>query len=150
MAAQAADGGDGVNVGSGGDDNTRTQLRSLDTHKQDGLRTYAAAVDRSKESILAALKPLLEPLPSGSLVLEVASGTGQHAAWFAAGLPNVIWQPTEQDGSSAPSIKAWTEDLPNVRPPAVLDAAAAPEDWPVTAGSCAAVYCANVSHISPW
>ena len=86
MAAQAADGGDGVvNVGSGGDDNACTQLRSLDTHKQDGLRTYAAAVDRSKESILAALKPLLEPLPSGSLVLEVASGTGQHAAWFAAG-----------------------------------------------------------------
>lgn len=142
--------GSGTAGGSAGGSGGSPKLRSMDQHKQEGQKSFAPSADRNKEPILAAIRPLLEPLPGSSLVLEIASGTGQHAAHFAAALPNLTWQPTEQDAASAPSIAAWTAGLPNVRPPAVLNATESPETWPVGAGSCSAIFAANVTHISPW
>lgn len=106
-------------------------------------RRHAPATARNRDPILAVLR---DELPASGTVLEVASGTGEHAAWFAAALPGLTWQPTDGDAASLASIRSWTEDLPNVRPPVVLDAAS--DDWPVDGVD--AVFCANMIHISPW
>lgn len=101
--------------------------------------------ERNKEPILAALK---QHLPNEGLVLEIASGTGQHAAHFAAAVPTWQWQPTDVTDEGFDSIRAYTVQLPNVLPPLVLDASAPAQQWPSL--KCAAVYVANVTHISPW
>jgi hypothetical protein len=101
--------------------------------------------ERNREPILAALK---QHLPNEGLVLEIASGTGQHAAYFAAAVPTWQWQPTDVTDEGFDSIRAYTVQLPNVLPPLVLDASAPPQQWPSL--KCAAVYVANVTHISPW
>ncbi|TNF26050.1 MAG: DUF938 domain-containing protein [Deltaproteobacteria bacterium] len=108
-------------------------------------RRFAPATDRNREPILAVLRELL---PEPGLVLEVASGTGQHAAFFARHLPHLTWQPSDRDAESLPSIAAWRADaaLPNVHAPVVLDAAA--ETWPIARAD--AVFNANMIHISPW
>jgi SAM-dependent methyltransferase len=87
-------------------------------------------------------------LPQPGLVLEVASGTGEHAAWFAADLPDVTWQPTDRDPARLPSIAAWraAQGTPNLLAPALLDAAAAV--WPVEQAD--AVLAINMAHIAPW
>lgn len=106
-------------------------------------RRHAPAADRNREPILTVLRRVL---PARGLVLEVASGTGQHAAHFAAALPGITWQPSEADPELLASVAAWTRDLANVRPALELDATAAP--WPVTAVD--AVFSANLVHIAPW
>ncbi|KAL4419864.1 hypothetical protein ABPG75_006962 [Micractinium tetrahymenae] len=124
--------------------------RSLDSHSAEGQKSIAAAAERNKEPILAALKEFLGSAPAGGLFLEVASGTGQHVAHFAAGLPQLTLQPTEYETDDGfASIRAWTRDLPNVRPPLLLDASR-PDSWQVAAGTCRAVFAANLTHISPW
>jgi hypothetical protein len=80
------------------------------------------------------------------MVLEVASGTGEHAAFFGAALPEVVWQPSDVDPAARASIAAWCDDVPSVRPPLALDAAADP--WPIDAAD--AVVCINMVHIAPW
>ncbi|KAI3425255.1 hypothetical protein D9Q98_009023 [Chlorella vulgaris] len=124
--------------------------RSLDSHNTDGQRSIAAAAERNKEAILHVLQTHLGTAPGG-LFLEVASGTGQHCAHFAAGLPHLIFQPTEHcpDDATLSSIVAWTRELPNVRPPIALDASQ-PGSWGLEAASCRAVFVANMCHISPW
>lgn len=82
-------------------------------------------------------------------MLEVASGTGQHVAHFAAALPSLQFQPTDVTSEGFDSIRAYTVQLPNVLPPAVLDASLPVEQWPCQ-GPCAAVLVANMTHISPW
>src|SRR5688572_7915511 len=74
---------------------------------------------------------LADWLPQQGLVLEVASGSGEHAAFFAARFPNLEWQPSDPDPMALASIEAWRADsgLANLREPVVLDAAAA--TWPV-------------------
>jgi SAM-dependent methyltransferase len=106
-------------------------------------RRFAAAAERNREPILSVLR---EVLPARGLVLEVASGTGQHTAYCAAALPGLTFQPSELAGESLASIAAWCEGLPNVRPPIVLDATA--EVWPVAAAD--AIFNANMIHIAPW
>jgi SAM-dependent methyltransferase len=108
-----------------------------------GVRRHAPAAERNKEPILEVLRRVLPPR---GLVLEIASGTGQHTAHFAAALPDLQWQPTEPDATYHESIRAWTEGLPNVKPPLVLDATARP--WPVEHAD--AILCTNMIHISPW
>ncbi len=108
----------------------------------DDPRRYAPATLRNRDPILAELRRLLPPR---GLVLEVASGTGEHCAHFAAALPALHWQPTDLDPDNRASIAAWCDDLPNVRAPVAMDAAAA---WPVTAAD--AVLCINMIHIAPW
>jgi hypothetical protein len=107
------------------------------------VRRTAPAAERNKEPILDVLRRVL---PARGLVLEIASGTGQHVAHFARALPALNWQPTETDGTSLASISAWCEGLPNVRPPLVLDVHQ--QTWPVTAVN--AIVCINMIHISPW
>ena len=107
------------------------------------VRRRAPAADRNKEPILDALRRVL---PQHGLVVEIASGTGQHTAHFAAALPGLQWQPTEPDATDHDSIRAWPEDLPNVKPPLALDVSERP--WPVERAD--AILCINMIHISPW
>ncbi|HYG87490.1 MAG TPA: DUF938 domain-containing protein [Azospirillum sp.] len=106
-------------------------------------RLDAPAAGRNRDPILAVLRRVL---PERGTVLEVAGGTGQHAAHFAAALPDLVWQPTDPDPAHRASIAAWTEGLPNVRPPLALDATRRP--WPVERAD--AVLCINMIHIAPW
>ena len=108
-------------------------------------RRYAPAAERNRAPILHVLR---RHVPEGARVLEVASGTGQQVAFFAASLPRTSWLPSEADPSAFGSIAAWAgfEGASNVGEALLLDAAA--ENWPV--GILDAVYCANLIHIAPW
>lgn len=109
----------------------------------EAMRQSAPATERNREPILAVLR---EVLPSAGLVLEIASGTGEHAVHFARHLPRLTWQPSE--AGSLASIAAWREwaRLPNLLEPVRLDVTAQP--WPVA--RAAALFCANMIHIAPW
>ena len=101
---------------------------------------------RNREPLLAVLRRWL---PGSGTVLEVASGLGEHAAWFAAALPGVIWQPTDRSEEALEILRARGEvsGLANLAPPLVLNAAA-PDDWPLDRAD--AIVCINMVHISPW
>ena len=89
---------------------------------------------------------LAEWQPAAGLVLEIASGTGQHALAFARRFPALEWQPSDPDPDALASIAAWQAEGPdNLRPPIRLDVMA---DWPVE--SADAILCVNMVHISPW
>jgi SAM-dependent methyltransferase len=112
---------------------------------------HSSAADRNKQPILEVLRGRL---PEQGTALEIASGTGQHTAWFAAALPGWTWQPSDADPDILPAIAAWTsqDGLANVRPPLLLDVMAS--QWPSQeapfTGRFDLVYCANMLHISPW
>ncbi len=109
-------------------------------------RRFSPAAERNAPPLLAQLQRLL---PAGGLMLEIASGTGQHAASFSAGLPGWDWQPTDGDDSALASIRAWCEGQPRVREPLHLDITADP--WPAALPPVVdAIFCANLIHISPW
>jgi SAM-dependent methyltransferase len=105
----------------------------------------APAAARNREPILRVLR---DYLPRSALVLEIASGTGQHAVWFSSALPALTWQPTDHDPEALKSIAAWrdTTGLPNLLPPLLLDASA--DTWPVARAD--AVVAINMVHIAPW
>ncbi|MET0245854.1 MAG: DUF938 domain-containing protein [Sphingomonas sp.] len=107
------------------------------------MRRHAPATDRNRDPIADILA---EDLPDAGLVLEIASGTGQHCAWFAQRFPQLVWQPTDPDLESLVSIADWCADIANVLPPVGLDASA--DEWPV--GRADAILCINMVHISPW
>lgn len=104
---------------------------------------HAPATVRNRDPILAVLR---EVLPASGLVLEVASGTGEHVRHFAEALPDLIWQPSDPDPDARASIAAWCDGVPNIRPPLRLDAAAS--GWPISHAD--AILCINMIHISPW
>jgi SAM-dependent methyltransferase len=108
------------------------------------MKRHAPAAGRNREPIAAVLT---EELPATGLVLEVASGTGEHAVHFARTFPDGVWQPSDPDPDARGSIAAWRDDaaLPNLLPPLALDAAAA--EWPIDRAD--AVLCSNMVHISP-
>lgn len=108
-------------------------------------RLQAPAVARNREPILAVLRRVLPP---AGLVLEVASGSGEHAAFFASALPLLTWQPSDPDPRARASITAFRDagGMPNLLPPLDLDVMAAA--WPVT--GAAAIVCINMIHIAPW
>jgi hypothetical protein len=108
-------------------------------------RQHAPAAARNRGPILSVLQPIL---PASGLVLEVASGTGEHVVHFARALPMLEWQPSDPSREARRSIEAWiaAEGLANVRPPLDLDAAC--DNWPID--HAAAVICINMIHISPW
>lgn len=108
-------------------------------------RHHSPAAERNRGPLLQQLQRLLGA--SGTL-LEIASGSGQHAAHCAAGLPGWQWQPSEDDAPSLGSIAAWCAGLPNVRAPVQLDVMAA--DWPGAPPTVDAIFCANLLHIAPW
>jgi SAM-dependent methyltransferase len=103
------------------------------------------AANRNRDPILAVLRDLL---PRPAHVLEIASGTGEHAAWFSQALPDLTWQPTDRDEDALHSIAAWRETvgLPNLLPPLWLDASA--DTWPVARADV--VVAINMIHIAPW
>ena len=107
-------------------------------------RRHSPAAERNRAPILAELQRLL---PRTGSMLEIASGTGQHAAHFAAALPGWRWQPSDGEAESLASISTWCAGLANVLPPLHLDVMA--ETWPVAEGFDA-IFCANLLHISPW
>ena len=121
----------------------------------DGRRFYEAPMAGPLRSAPAAVRnrePIAEVLtnwlPASGLVLELASGTGEHAVYFAERFPNLDWQPSDVNAEALKSIAARVEEarLPNLRLPAVIDASA--PDWPVDRAD--ALLSINMVHISPW
>lgn len=110
-----------------------------------GACRSAPAALRNREPIADVLR---EWLPATGLVLEIASGTGEHAVYFAEQFPDLEWQPSDVHPDALASIRAWRDsaELPNVREPIVLDAAAS--DWSIAKAD--AVLSINMVHISPW
>jgi hypothetical protein len=108
-------------------------------------RLHAPASARNREPILAVLR---QHLPARGLVLEVASGSGEHTVHFAQAFPGLDFQPSDPDRQARASIDAWKDEagLPNMRPALALDAAA--ETWPLSEAD--AVLCINMIHIAPW
>lgn len=108
-------------------------------------RLYAPATARNREPILQVLR---RHLPSRGLVLDIASGSGEHVAHFSPSFPGLVFQPSDPDAQARASIDAWTAalGLANVRPAITLDTTA--EAWPIAAAD--AVLCINMIHISPW
>jgi hypothetical protein len=108
------------------------------------VKRHAPATERNRDVIAQTLARVL---PTEGLVLEVASGTGEHVVHFAKMFPALTWQPSDPDPIALASINAWRADskVPNVRPAMLLDASA---DWPIAQAD--AVVCINMTHISPW
>jgi hypothetical protein len=111
-------------------------------------RRHAPATQRNREPILAVLTRLLPPR---GLVLEVASGSGEHAVAFASRLPALRFQPSDADPDAVASIEGWRAEasLPNLLPAIVLDVHAQPWTLPDEAAPDA-VLCINMIHIAPW
>lgn len=118
---------------------------------QDTDPPYSPAADRNKQPILEVLQRLLPPQ---GRALEIASGTGQHLAWFAAAMPRWTWQPTDAFASALPGIAQRLRQTarPNLRAPVLLDVR--DDQWPSQGVSFDAafdlIYCANMIHIAPW
>jgi len=113
---------------------------------------FSAPADRNKQPILDVLRQVL---PERGRALEIASGTGQHVAWFATHLPHWTWQPSDRLADMFPSITARIaqEQLTNVQPPLLLDVMAAhwlPDDAQGNTPLFDLIYCANMLHIAPW
>ena len=110
-----------------------------------GARRSAPAALRNREPISEVLR---EWLPERGVVLEIASGTGEHAIYFAERFPQLEWQPSDVHPDALESIRAWRSaaGMPNVREPIAIDAAAA--EWAIAAAD--AVLSINMVHISPW
>jgi SAM-dependent methyltransferase len=112
---------------------------------EEDARRYAPSVARNKDAIAGVLARYL---PSSGLVLEIASGSGEHAVHFASTFPALVFQPTDPSEEARASIAAWRQEaaLPNMRAPLALDVTAAP--WPINHAD--AVTCINMIHIAPW
>ena len=110
-----------------------------------GDKRHAPATLRNRDAIVAVLR---DWLPVTGSVLEVASGSGEHAVHFAAAFPDLDWQPTDPDPAGLTSIAAYRVDagLANIAPPIALDAAS--DLWPLDRAD--AILCINMVHISPW
>lgn len=118
-------------------------------------RKYAPATERNREPILEVL---LQVLPESGTILEIASGTGEHAVFFASRLRDYLWLPTDVNPQSRASIISWTEHnvCDNVYAPLELDAKE--PVWAVENGGfdglntkpIVAIVNINMIHISPW
>jgi hypothetical protein len=120
------------------------ERRFYEAPTQGACRSAPAAL-RNREPIAGVLR---DWLPESGLVLEIASGTGEHAVHFAQAFPKLDWQPSDLHSGALESIRAWRHaaGLPNLREPLALDAASSA--WPVE--RAAAVLSINMVHISPW
>ncbi|MBR9972847.1 DUF938 domain-containing protein [Magnetospirillum sulfuroxidans] len=110
------------------------------------MKRHYPATGRNRGPILDALRPWLPP---EGVVLEIASGSGEHACWFTSQVPGLRWQPSDGDPDCLGSIAAWRHDeglTDRIAPPLLLDVAQLP--WPVESADM--VFCANMIHISPW
>lgn len=119
-------------------------LRARGEALPDG-RWFAAPAERNRDAILAVLARVL---PRAGLVLEIGSGTGQHAVHFAGALRGITWQPSDPDADFRKSVELWTalEKAGNVRAPVDLDVRRLP--WPPARAD--AIVCINMIHVAPW
>ncbi|NEO86805.1 MAG: DUF938 domain-containing protein [Spirulina sp. SIO3F2] len=114
-------------------------------------RQFAPATQRNRTAILEVLQTVL---PTAGTVLEIASGTGEHAVFFAPQFPDLIWQPTDLRPESLESIKAWQDyqSTPNLKSPFQLDVCQ--QSWPIEneaiASSINTIVNINMIHIAPW
>lgn len=117
----------------------------LDADPGGDPRLHAPATQRNREPILDVL---MRVLPSDGTVLELASGTGEHAVWFAQQLRPLVWQPSDADPEMRASIKAHaqTQGVATIDEPLAIDVAEHP--WPIAQAD--AVVCINLIHIAPW
>jgi cyclopropane fatty-acyl-phospholipid synthase-like methyltransferase len=108
------------------------------------VKQHAPATERNREPIREVLA---RELPATGTVLEIASGSGEHAVHFARAFPDLTWQPSDPDPTARASIEAWRADagLPNLAAPLALDVTA---PWPIDRAD--AIVCINMIHISPW
>jgi cyclopropane fatty-acyl-phospholipid synthase-like methyltransferase len=108
------------------------------------MRKYSEACEQNKDPILSVFRPLLK---DNNNVLEIGSGTGQHAVYFSRHLPHVTWQPSDLVENLS-SIQAWIEEeqLSNIKPPIELDARSHP--WPIKVADV--IFSANTLHIMSW
>ncbi|MDB5413117.1 MAG: hypothetical protein JWR10_1452 [Rubritepida sp.] len=108
-------------------------------------RRFAPAVARNRDALLDVLRGVL---PERGLVLEIASGSGEHAVHIAGALPGLTWQPSDPDAAARASCDAWARESgsANIRPALALDAASWP--WPIRHAE--ALLCVNMIHIAPW
>ena len=108
------------------------------------MKRHAPATARNSSPLADVLQ---RELPGGGTVLEIASGSGEHAVFMARRFPALNWQPTDLDTEALSSIDAWAEEagLTNIRPSLALDASEA--KWPIK--SADAILCVNMVHISP-
>lgn len=109
------------------------------------MKREAPAAARNRQPILDVLQPRL---PARGLVLEIASGTGEHVVHYAAARPGLVFQPSDPDAGARASIDDWvrTLGLDNVRPALEIDVTKS--TWPVERAD--AVLCCNMIHIAPW
>ena len=110
-----------------------------------GARLFAPAAERNRQPILGVLSRVL---PDSGLVLEVASGSGEHALWFARALHSLVWQPSDPDPACRRSIAGHAAQAGSATIEAPLDLDAGAADWPIERAD--AVVCINMIHISPW
>jgi len=117
---------------------------ALGADEVNDARLHAAAFDRNGDPIREKLRHIL---PQGGLVLEIASGSGEHIVHIARMFPHLTFQPSDPDPAARASIDAWCLHacVSNMRAALALDAAA---DWPLTYAD--AILCINMVHISPW
>jgi cyclopropane fatty-acyl-phospholipid synthase-like methyltransferase len=111
------------------------------------MKQFSEAADRNKSFIFEVIEPYLKP---GSRVLEIASGTGQHAAYFCERRPDLVWQPTDIDAEALASIKSYRQDLGlnAFREAITFDIR---DDVPMAiSGPFDAMISINMIHISPW
>ena len=108
------------------------------------MKQHAPATERNREAIREVLE---RELPATGTVLEIASGSGQHAVHFAAAFPDLVWQPSDPDATARESISAYRAEvnLANLAAPLELDVTT---PWPIEAVD--AIVCINMVHISPW
>jgi cyclopropane fatty-acyl-phospholipid synthase-like methyltransferase len=108
------------------------------------VKQFSPACEHNKDQILEVLH---DALPKSGTVLEIGSGTGQHAAYFAPRLPALTWQPSDLSANHA-SIRAWAEEAnaPNLQAPLEVDLSSTA--WPITHAD--AIVCINTVHIVAW
>lgn len=108
-------------------------------------RLNYSATERNRDAILDVLRAML---PKKGVVLEIASGSGEHIAHFARAFPHLEFQPSDPEDAARRSIEAWAahEKLANIRAPLALDASS--DAWPLTHAD--AILCINMIHIAPW
>ena len=106
-------------------------------------RLHAPATQRNRVPILEVLSRVL---PGSGTMLEVGSGTGEHAAWFAHQLRPTVWQPSDPDPAMRRSIAAHGQGVETLLPPLDLDVTRFP--WPVDQAD--AIVCINLIHLAPW
>ena len=106
---------------------------------------HAPATLRNRDPILEVLQRVL---PADGVLLEIASGTGEHAAYMTPRLPGIIWQPSDRDAADLADIAeaAQASGCERIRPAVLLDAAA--PEWPIARAD--AIFCCNMIHIAPW